>query len=372
MSHPAGCPLPLPGSAPPDASAAPLLYWAKERRYIERHVGADEVFEHFSLSLRNDGGGALLASLFALQNANFIRFNPPALTLAPGESGVVDVKVPSRFVYDSAEIKIQTNGGEGDFFLIRDDWPTQRHPELAPRSRRHTQLVALGALAAVFAVCSAGRGGAQRARAARAEAARLQLGRHRPLAEPRDDAAGGGSGALNGEGSDDEGEGGLTGRRCTHYRRRDAAAAAAAAADADAELAAAYAASEAGGAGGGDDAAWLLCAEERAAAKAAALAASAAEMGAERIADDSGGCGDEAADDAGEPLSPLPSSGDGLAAAERQLLCVICLAAPKCVALIPCRHLSTCLACTRRLTAATTLRCPLCRRPATDFVQLFL
>ena len=369
MSHPAGCPLPLPGSAPPDTSAAPLLYWAKERRYIERHVGADEVYEHFSLSLRNDGGGALLASLFALSNANFIRFNPPALTLAPGESGLVDVKVPSRFVYDTAEIKIQTNGGEGQFFLIRDDWPTQRHPELAERSRRHTQLVALGALAAVFAVCSAGRGGAQRARAARAEAARLQLGRHRPLAEPRDDAAGGGSGLMNGEGSDDEGEGGLFGRRCTHYRRRDAAAAAAAA---DAELAAACAASEAAG-GGCDDAAWLLCAEERAAAKAAALAASAAEMGAERIADDSGaGCADDGADeDAGEPLSPLPS-GDGLAAAERQLLCVICLAAPKCVALIPCRHLSTCLECTRRLTAATTLRCPLCRRPATDFVQLFL
>jgi hypothetical protein len=83
MTHPAGCPLPDADAPPADASAAPVLYWEKERRYIERHVGSDEVYEHFALRIRNDGGGTLLASLFALRDANFVRFTPPALSLAP-------------------------------------------------------------------------------------------------------------------------------------------------------------------------------------------------------------------------------------------------------------------------------------------------
>jgi hypothetical protein len=398
LTHPSGCPLSAPDPSA-DPSAPPKLYWEKERRYIERHVGADEVYEHFALRLRNDGGGSLLASFFALRDANFVRFSPPALALAPGEVGLVDVKVPSRFVSATSEVKIQTNGGEGAFWLDRADWPSSRHPEMAPATRQHTQAVALLAACAAAAAC-AGAGVAPRARRRAAAAAR---------AAARGDGDGGAGGAAAGGGcggggggvdwDSDDGEGGVTGRR-RNRNRRGGGAGSSAANDAnddddDAELAAAYAASAGlaselesctGGMGHADaaqqdDAAWLQWAAERASAKAAALEAGAAEMGAVAVADVAcaagGAPGGGSSDGAGASLAHMaphmaphatPTEG-----AERQLLCVVCLTAPKDTVLVPCRHLSTCLACTRRLAGAPQpLHCPVCRTRATDFLQLFL
>jgi hypothetical protein len=418
MTHPSACPFADPLTHPfvaPDPSAPPKLYWEKERRYIERHVGADEVYEHFSLRLRNDGGGSLLASFFALRDANFVRFTPPALALAPGEAGMLDVKVPSRFVSATSEVKIQTNGGEGAFWLDRADWPASRHPEMAPATRQHTQAVALLAALAAAAACSAGV--APRARRHAAAAARAATRGDGDASNSGGASGGGGGGGCGGGGGgvdwdSDDGEGGVTGRRRNRSRRGGASgsasgsgAAAHAHGDADndeedAELAAAYAASaglaselescigtngpSATSAAQQDDAAWLMWAAERAAAKAAALEAGAAEMGAVAVADvAAAACGAAGAAGASTPIpddaasfgagSASPHAPSAAEVAERQLRCVVCLSAPKDTVLVPCRHLSTCLACTRRLAAAPQpLHCPVCRKRSTDFLQLFL
>jgi hypothetical protein len=67
----------------------------------------------------------------------------------------------------------------------------------------------------------------------------------------------------------------------------------------------------------------------------------------------------------------LASLHTALEAADKRLSCVICLDAPRCVALMPCRHLATCggAACAALLGAPP--RCPLCRERVTDTMLLF-
>ena len=52
--------------------------------------------------------------------------------------------------------------------------------------------------------------------------------------------------------------------------------------------------------------------------------------------------------------------------------CAICLDAPKCTVLLPCRHLALCgaPACAAMLGAPPL--CPLCREPVADTMQLFV
>jgi hypothetical protein len=67
-------------------------------------------------------------------------------------------------------------------------------------------------------------------------------------------------------------------------------------------------------------------------------------------------------------LAPLRAA---LEAADKRLSCVLCLDAPRCTALLPCRHLATCggAACAALLGAPP--RCPLCRERVTDTMLLF-
>eukprot|EP00959_Pyramimonas_sp_CCMP1952_P294149 6152622-Pyramimonas_sp.AAC.1 len=47
--------------------------------------------------------------------------------------------------------------------------------------------------------------------------------------------------------------------------------------------------------------------------------------------------------------------------------CVVCLSARKNTALLPCKHVATCEACTKKLLALSTQpQCPVCRAVITD------
>ncbi|KAJ1450511.1 hypothetical protein M885DRAFT_50236 [Pelagophyceae sp. CCMP2097] len=44
-------------------------------------------------------------------------------------------------------------------------------------------------------------------------------------------------------------------------------------------------------------------------------------------------------------------------------LCIICMAAPKAVAFVPCGHVCACLVCFRKFAGAGITNCPICREP---------
>ena len=52
--------------------------------------------------------------------------------------------------------------------------------------------------------------------------------------------------------------------------------------------------------------------------------------------------------------------------------CVICLSAPRCLAVLPCRHLPLCAAADCAAAMGTPPRCPLCRVGVTGTMQLFV
>ena len=52
--------------------------------------------------------------------------------------------------------------------------------------------------------------------------------------------------------------------------------------------------------------------------------------------------------------------------------CVICLSAPRCVAVLPCRHLPLCAAADCAAAMGAPPRCPLCRMGVTDTMRLFV
>ncbi len=52
--------------------------------------------------------------------------------------------------------------------------------------------------------------------------------------------------------------------------------------------------------------------------------------------------------------------------------CVICCDATKCIAIIPCGHVSTCIDCFNKLNVSNRRRCPICQSNITSFVKIFL
>ena len=62
-----------------------------------------------------------------------------------------------------------------------------------------------------------------------------------------------------------------------------------------------------------------------------------------------------------------------LAKLEEERACTICLDAPRCVALLPCRHLALCgsAACAAML-GAPRRRCPVCREGVEDMLSVFM
>jgi hypothetical protein len=55
---------------------------------------------------------------------------------------------------------------------------------------------------------------------------------------------------------------------------------------------------------------------------------------------------------------------------QNRWLCVVCLEAEKSVALLPCRHLCMCAACTRSIMASSK-QCPVCRTGIADTYEMF-
>ena len=51
-------------------------------------------------------------------------------------------------------------------------------------------------------------------------------------------------------------------------------------------------------------------------------------------------------------------------------LCVVCLEAEKVVALLPCRHMCMCAACTMSIMASSK-QCPVCRTAISDSYEMF-
>jgi hypothetical protein len=56
--------------------------------------------------------------------------------------------------------------------------------------------------------------------------------------------------------------------------------------------------------------------------------------------------------------------------ADEEEACVVCLDAPRHVALIPCGHVVLCLACSRSVLASATKECPMCRVGIEEAVEL--
>ena len=76
-----------------------------------------------------------------------------------------------------------------------------------------------------------------------------------------------------------------------------------------------------------------------------------------------------AAEAAAAPSPAAPADGAGAAAPERPA-CVICMDAPPCVVLLPCRHLLLCAA--PACAAALFGLCPLCREAVADTLTVFM
>ena len=65
---------------------------------------------------------------------------------------------------------------------------------------------------------------------------------------------------------------------------------------------------------------------------------------------------------------------DALQADKNQLedtsLCALCLDVPKCVVLLPCRHMCLCAGCSGSV--ANGDPCPICRAPVADRIETFI
>jgi len=71
-------------------------------------------------------------------------------------------------------------------------------------------------------------------------------------------------------------------------------------------------------------------------------------------------------------LLPSAMSSAAIASAENGNLCVVCLAAPKNSAVLPCKHLSMCAECTREVfTSSSQPQCPVCRSRIVDCIYGF-
>lgn len=359
VPHPAACPLqegpPGAGNATGDAaqaaSGAPVLRWSRIRRRVEHHVGADERYEHFEAKLFNSGGGQLRVSFFALRDARFISFRPKAASLGPGESCTLDVTVPTRFVSDATAISLQSNGGSAEFWLSRDDWPlgsggrALQYGQLSD-DRRRTLLAFTALLCAVGASL-----------------------RQCSLAD-----------CFPSDGDDEEGgnwgEGGVTGRSRRPRESRPARAHAKEGPPAPKE----EQEEEPG--------AWQVWTEE------ALTAAAAEELTPSEVPmphRDVESVHAKACGDGGATAACAPPGDAAGAQFHSSQLCAVCLVAPKDTVLVPCRHLTTCMPCTRSLQARAAaeneaaggvaggraganghFNCPVCRATVTAHFQLYL
>ena len=338
-----------------DVSATPMLKWERTRRRIERHVGADEQYDHFQISVSNvalpvtltPAAAAAVEPLrcgfFAVSPyARFVKFAPPAATLKQGESVQLDIRLPSRYLavpYDSApgapstshdmSVSLQCNGG-GDpstgvlIPLVRQDWPAPGNGQ--PVDVRAAQTEAARRLVVVIVVLGlAGSCASSHAR------------RH--------------SRAVHDGGCDDDGEGGITGRRSGYRQHHTQCGVESCEADTmcrpplppPAEY---------------DDT--LAFEEALAAATAASLSDARAGLSDGAVAAGSVGVADDAM------AQSLPA-------------CAVCLVAPRDCVLLPCRHVATCGGCTRRMQAEArtaapggVMACPVCRVPAVSHVTLFV
>ena len=342
----------------PDATATPMLRWERTRRRIERHVGADEQYDHFQIAVSNAALPVTLTAaaaaaveplrcgFFAVSPyARFVKFVPPAATLKPGESVQLDIRLPSRYLavpYDSApgalstshdmSVSLQCNGG-GDpstgvlIPLVRQDWPAPGNGQ--PVDVRAAQTEAARRLVVVMIVMGlAGSCASSHAR------------RH--------------ARAVHDGGCDDDGEGGITGRR-SGYRQHHKQQCSVESCETDTMC-------------GGpppqppaecDDT--LAFEEALAAATAASLSDARAGLSEGAVAAGSVGVADDA-----PAAASLPA-------------CAVCLVAPRDCVLLPCRHVATCGGCTRRMQAEArtatpggVMACPVCRVPAVSHVTLFV
>ena len=375
----------------PDAMATPMLRWERTRRRIERHVGADEQvcphmasrwhqcmresdilpppamqYDHFQLSVSNAALPVTLTAaaaaaveplrcgFFAVSPyARFVRFNPPAATLKPGESVQLDIRLPSRYLAvpfsegkdgtppttsHDMSVSLQCNGG-GDpstgvlIPLVRQDWPAPGNG--VPVDVRAAQAEAARRLVVVVVVlCLAGLCASSHAR------------RHR--------------GVVDGGEADDDGEGGITGRR-SGYRAKKQQQGGDAFSTVENCVGDACGAAAPDGEEGGDT---------TQAFEAALAAATAASLSDARAAPG----GAEGAATAGRL-----AAGDESPAAASLPACAVCLVAPRDCVLLPCRHVATCGGCTRRMQAEArtaapggVMACPVCRVPAVSHVTLFV
>ena len=89
-----------------------------------------------------------------------------------------------------------------------------------------------------------------------------------------------------------------------------------------------------------------------------------------------------AKDELARATDTIACSTEALARAKEELMlakdeldaskCVICLSAPRCLAVLPCRHLPLCAAADCAAAMGTPPRCPLCRVGVTGTMQLFV
>jgi hypothetical protein len=256
----------------------------------------------------------------------------------------LDIRLPSRYLavpYDSApgapstshdmSVSLQCNGG-GDpstgvlIPLVRQDWPAPGNGQ--PVDVRAAQAEAARRLVVVIVVL--GLAGACASSHARRHAREVDGG------------------------CDDDGEGGITGRRSGYRPHQKQCSVESCEADTMCGVPPPQPAAAC------DDT--LAFEEALAAATAASLSdARAGLSGGEVAAAGSLGGGDD-----GPAPASLPA-------------CAVCLVAPRDCVLLPCRHVATCGGCTRRMQAEArtaapggVMACPVCRVPAVSHVTLFV
>ena len=58
-------------------------------------------------------------------------------------------------------------------------------------------------------------------------------------------------------------------------------------------------------------------------------------------------------------------------AVEEEVLCVVCMDAPKQHIILPCGHQCVCEACAQQLTQTTSPSCPVCRAPIRETTRVY-
>ena len=307
-----------------ESARPPLLDWEPAAYSVEHRVGSPPA-SHFAIRVRNAGSGELQVAFFVSSSmSRFYLVRPRELTLAAGKERFVDIKAPlyltdaeSRFK-ENATLSIQTQGGMGAIVLSPDLFPISSALRIHQRgngihiweqTRPLDSQVYRTRL--VLFVASMALLFIVLCIGSAADARRLH-GSHRQ-------------------------------RRHSGERLPWVADGAELDSDTDESALEAVRAFQA--------------AEARAAEKAAAQEEwdSAAAGASDGVADDDDGA-------AGTHQAP-PA-----------VVCSVCLLRPRDAAILPCRHVAACTTCVQRLSrgGAEQRRCPICRGPIDDWLELFL